>query len=226
MLTKIEEVLGVKLRGNALVERAFLHSSYVNENATITEDNENLEFLGDAVLGLVVAEILYDRYPDQSEGFMSKTRSAIVSQEPLAKVARGLGLGQLLKLGKGELANGGADKDSLLSNALEALWGALYKEVGFDKIKSLTKEVFKNEFVLAKDNDFFDAKTELQELLQKKSKEAPKYLIVSEEGPAHQKTFVAEVRWQGEILGKSEGASKKRAEQNAAKKALKTNKFQ
>ena len=221
MIEKIERILRIDLNESPLVKQAFHHSSYVNEHPSSGEDNENLEFLGDAVLGLLVAELLYDNHPEESEGFLSKTRSAIVSREPLAKVARSLGLGGHLKLGKGELANGGADKDSLLSNALEALWGALYKEVGFEEMRALTKEVFSEELSSAMASESFDAKTALQEILQAEGDGTPEYVIVSEEGPAHQKRFVAEVRWREKTLGKAEGTSKKRAEQNAAMIGLK-----
>jgi len=204
-----------------LLERALTHKSFANENR-VPAHNERLEFLGDAVLGLVISEHLIKNCPDSSEGDLSRLRASIVSEPALAAVARRIGLGSFLLLGKGEELTGGRDKDSLLANCLEALIASIYLDAGNTAVEKFVIRFF--EEIIKKTctaGSTLDYKTELQELCQERLKQLPEYRIVSETGPDHQKQFEVELSVKGEVCGHGIGKSKKEAEQRAAKEALK-----
>jgi ribonuclease III len=212
----LEKSLGYKFKDPALLRTALTHSSYANEFST--ESNERLEFLGDAVLGLVVARLLYDHYPRASEGSLSKQRSAIVSRVNFAKFTRELEIDKLLILGKGEERTGGRDRESNLAGAFEAIIGAIYLDGGYRKVFNVISKLLKNS--IDEKDIFIDYKTKLQEIAQKKYKQIPRYRVVHEEGPPHKKWFHIEVKVVRRVLGVGMGSNKKEAEQSAAKEGL------
>jgi ribonuclease-3 len=181
--------------------------------------NERLEFLGDAVLELTISDLLYTRYPDLPEGELTKRRAALVCEPTLAKLARGLNLSDFLRLGHGEALSGGHNRASLLSDAMEAIYGALYLDGGLEN----AREFIHAQFIPIIEDVMFtiDCKTTLQEIIQRTSREPLVYTIVEESGPPHKKAFKAEVSHEGRKLGEGTGKSKKEAEQNAAMEALK-----
>lgn len=219
----LNERLGVLL-DPALLELAFTHRSYAYESGS-KETNERLEFLGDSVLGLVVTEELYKRYPEFDESRLSPLRSGVVNMRALADIARGLDLGQHIRLGKGEEVTGGRDKNSLLADALEALIGAIYMQYGFSKCSEIVRELISQTMDSAVARGAgLDGKTALQELVASLGKGAPEY-IVSEEGPDHDKNFTAVAMVAGQAISQGTGKSKREAEQVAARtayEALKT----
>ena len=212
----VEKSLGYKFKDRALLNTALTHSSYANEFST--ESNERLEFLGDAVLGLVVARLLYDRHPRASEGKLSKQRSAIVSRVNFAKFTRGLGIDKQIILGKGEERTGGRDRESNLAGAFEAIIGAIYLDGGYRNVFRVISKLIKNS--IDEKDIFTDYKTKLQEIAQKKYKQIPRYRVVHEEGPPHKKCFHVEVKIMRRVLGEGMGSNKKEAEQSAAKEGL------
>ncbi len=219
-LAYIQERIDHRFSHPELLERALTHKSYANENR-VPDHNERLEFLGDSVLGLVVSEYLMNTCPDSTEGDLSRLRAAVVSEHALAVVARDIGLGSFLLLGKGEDQTGGRNKDSLLANCLEALIASVYLDAGIDAVKSFVLRFF-GEIIRASctARGSQDFKTELQELCQEQIKQLPEYHVVTETGPDHQKQFAVELILKGEVCGRGIGKSKKEAEQKAAKEAL------
>jgi ribonuclease-3 len=198
-----------------LVAQALTHRSYSYENGGLPT-NERLEFLGDSVLGLVVTETLYRAHPDLPEGQLAKLRAAVVNMRALADVARGLGLGGYVRLGKGEEATGGRDKSSILADTFEALLGALYLSGGLDRAEPFVHRLFDPLISSAAQlGAGLDWKTSLQEVAATLELAAPEYRVVAE-GPDHAKTFTARVVVGDEVLGTGEGGSKKEAEQRAA----------
>ncbi|MCK9419315.1 MAG: ribonuclease III [Nitrospirae bacterium] len=219
-LSDIQQRIGYTFKDAELLERALTHKSYANENR-VPYHNERMEFLGDSVLSLVISEYLMKTCPDSTEGDLSRLRAAVVSEPALAAVSRGIALGDHLLLGKGEDQTGGRNKDSLLSDCLEALIAAVYLDSGKDAAESLVIRLF--EEVITKSSTSggsLDYKTELQELCQEQLKQLPEYRSVSETGPDHQKLFEMEVWVKGQLSGRGLGKSKKEAEQRAAKEAL------
>ncbi|MFO8075134.1 MAG: ribonuclease III [Actinomycetota bacterium] len=215
----LEHALGVRFADGALLDLALAHRSWAFE-AGGQPTNERLEFLGDAVLGLVITDRVYRALPEASEGRLAKLRAATVSATTLASVARGLGVGEAVKLGRGEEQSGGRDKDSILADTLEALIGAVYLDRGLDEATGLVHRLFDgivDELRSAK--GALDFKTALQELSAAELSTLPAYEL-SEEGPDHEKRFTAVVRVGGEALGSGQGRSKKEAEQAAARQAL------
>ena len=220
-LAELQEKLSYSFRDPERLSTALTHRSYVNENPqTGGEDNERLEFLGDAVLGLCVSDLLMKKHADFDEGTLSKIRSALVNEKPLADLAAQLGLGDCLLLGRGEEHSGGRAKESLLANALEAVIAAIYLDSSFSKTKTLMKRLMKP---LMKDEAIalqsLDYKTALQEICQKKYKAAPLYTLLSESGPDHEKIFEMEVVIGDDIRQIGRGKSKKEAQKQAAQKA-------
>jgi ribonuclease-3 len=209
--------LGVQIRSE-LLDQALTHRSYAYENGGLPT-NERLEFLGDAVLGLVVTTTLFDNYPDLPEGQLAKLRAGVVNSRALADVARTLDLGTHLRLGRGEEISGGRDKSSILGDALEAVIGAVYVESGIDVAGALVHRLFDDMLAEAADRGAgLDWKTSLQELAAAESLGVPEYLV-EESGPDHQKTFRASAVIAGEVRGSGAGRSKKEAEQQAAEAA-------
>ena len=215
--TVLEAALGTGL-DRGLLEQALTHRSYAYENGGLPT-NERLEFLGDAVLGLIVTDALYAAHPDLPEGSLAKLRAGVVNTRALAGVGRTLGLGRWLRLGKGEEATGGRDKNSLLADTMEALLGAVYLERGLPVATTVVRRLFGPLMVaVAVDGASTDWKTALQELTAAGGHGAPEY-VIAESGPDHAKRFQAQARVGGRVLGEGEGGSKKEAEQIAARRA-------
>jgi len=203
-----------------LLKRALTHKSYANENKASTH-NERMEFLGDAVLNLIVSEYLMILCPAAQEGDLSKYRAAVVNEQTLAAVARKLNLGDFLLLGRGEELNGGREKGSLLANSLEALTAAVYLDAGMEACKPFFLRAFSDIIKkISVTSTILDYKTALQELCQMRLKQLPEYRIVSEIGPEHRKRFEVEIFIQNVFFGRGSGKSKKEAEQCAAKEAF------
>jgi ribonuclease-3 len=225
-LEDLQEVLWRRFQDPRLLSRALVHRSFVHENPQQDQkDNETLEFLGDAVLGLAVSHLLWQRFPDCNEGDLSRLRSSIVNERELAKIALSLNLGEHLLLGKGEELTGGRQKASLLADSLEALLAAVYLDGGMDAAIEVVSRLFHHHLSPDKkdlplkmlDKDY---KTQLQEYTQAHSKLTPNYVLEGEEGPDHDKTFFMSVYLEGRMLARGEGKSKKEAQQSAARRAL------
>ena len=217
-LEDLDRAIGVRFRDADLREAALTHRSYAFEQA-LPVNNERLEFLGDSVLGLVVTDMAYLSFPEMPEGHLAKLRAAIVNMQALADVARSLELGSLVLLGKGEEQSGGRDKASILADALEAVFGAVYLDQGLARARELIERLFRprmEAYVRGEgDRDF---KTILQELASQQLRALPAY-DVAEQGPDHLKEFTATVSIAGEMLGTGVGRTKKEAEQHAAREA-------
>ncbi|MTV23840.1 ribonuclease III [Nitriliruptoraceae bacterium ZYF776] len=211
-------VLDVHLDDADLLVTALTHRSWAFENGGV-EPNERLEFLGDAVLALVVTDEIFHAHPEEQEGRLAKVRSAAVKTDSLADVARGLELGRYVKLGRGEAISGGADKDSILADTLEAVIGAVYVDQGFASAYDLVQRLFADRLAeLAGHGAALDYKTSLQELTAAEFEQLPRYEVV-DAGPDHEKVFSASVAVAGEVVGRGEGRNKKQAEQRAAREA-------
>jgi ribonuclease-3 len=219
--TELEQKLQYTFRSKELLQQALRHSSFVNEQIEPDlQDNERLEFLGDAVLNLIIGHLLWERYPELHEGDLSKTRARLVNASQLGKIARSLYLGAYIKLGKGEVQTNGREKNSILADTFEALVAAVYLDGGFKAAFELTQSRFEtlldNRHALRRQHDY---KSELQELVQLSRRDIPSYRIVQDFGPDHDKTFAVQLDACGiQTLGF--GKSKKMAEQDAARKAL------
>ena len=218
----LEKKLNYSFRDPALLEEALNHSSYANEHrAAGLRSNERLEFLGDSVLGFVTAEFLFRQHPDLPEGDLTRIRAALVCEQSLYEVARKLGLGQYLKLGRGEEAGGGRERISILADATEAVFAAVYLDGGIESASALIHRCLldaeKEEVVEERRRDY---KTALQELVQRTPGTAVTYQLVEESGPDHCRVFVMEASVGGAPAGRGEGRSKKEAEQAAARAAL------
>ena len=222
-LSALEERLGHRFADPRLLDRALTHRSLANEDASgATGDNESLEFLGDAVLGFVIADLLFHDFPQFDEGQKSKIKSSLVSTTSLAQQARRLDLGDFLALGRGEEKTGGRRKHALLADGYEAVLAAIYLDGGIEAARAFVVREFAGLFEDVRSPEFWgrDYKSALQELVQARELPLPDYQVASESGPDHRKTFVVEVRVQGELLGEARGPSKKIAEQEAARRAI------
>ena len=208
--------LGYEFKDPSLLETALTHSSYANEFSC--PSNERLEFLGDALLGCVVSVLLYEKHPSYTEGDLSKVRSRVVSGANFAKYAEMLGLGEQIRLGKGEERTGGRERESNNSNAFEALIGALYLDAGYEKTFEVVSRLFRD--AIEEDDFPCDSKTQLQEVSQSVLGKMPEYRVLSEEGSPHERTFTVEVRIPSSLTGTGKGRSKRQAEQSAARDAL------
>jgi ribonuclease III len=218
---ELEARLGHTFRNAALCETAMTHTSWVNESGQPERsDNERLEFLGDAVLDLVVSDLLMRRFPDRREGDLSRARAALVSESGLAQVAVALDLGRFIMLGKGEERTGGRGRPSILANTLEALMGAIYVDAGFDAAAAVASRLFEGRIEDVDQHARFDHKSRLQERAQALWQTAPVYEVVAEEGPDHDKRFEVALSIAGRSYGRAIGRSKKEAEQGAAAAAL------
>ncbi|MDO7905869.1 ribonuclease III [Paenibacillus sp. JX-17] len=220
-LKQLQQQLHIQFNNRQLLKQAFTHASYVNEHRfSQHQDNERLEFLGDAVLELTVSEYLYNLYPDRPEGELTKLRAAIVCEPSLVKFAEALSFGKYVLLGKGEELTGGRTRPALLADVFESFIGALYLDQGLDAVRTFLDRFVFDQVVLNGKLQMSDFKTELQELIQHHSMGTLEYRIVEERGPAHEREFVAEVHMGVERLGHGVGRSKKEAEQQAAALAL------
>ncbi len=219
---RLSEALGYSFKQPELLIQAFRHSSFVNEQGDPSlEDNERLEFLGDAVLELAISHILMDSFQDAKEGELSKFRAILVGEAGLCLVAQRLGLGSCLLLGKGEEQSRGREKSSILADTTEALMGAVYLDAGFDTTMEIVRRLFSPMLKRVGTNEMVhDFKSLLQEYTQQTRKTLPKYHLVEESGPDHDKTFRVALTLNGEVLAQGEGKSKKEAEQMAAREAL------
>jgi len=215
-------MLGVSFDDVALLEQALVHGSYINENPGFAlASNERLEFLGDAVLGLVVAEKLYQDFPHLAEGEMTKLRAALVCQDTLSRMAKTIRLGDYLYLGKGEEASGGRHKLTNLAAVLEAVIAGIFLDKGSSTARSFILRLLDVELQRAVGQGaVVDYKTELQELIQARGQQAPTYHLIEATGPDHSKIFTVEVRGGKTVLGSGSGKSKKVAETEAARSAL------
>lgn len=215
--------LGIKWQNIYIYNVAMTHTSYANENRHLRlEHNQRLEFLGDAVLELLVSDYLYTNWQQYPEGLLTKTRAAVVCEPSLATVATSIELGNYLKIGKGEARSGGRQRPSLIADAFEALIGAIYLDSGLETTRNFVLSLLGEPLdeMAQKAGKIGDFKTELQELIQQKSDQPIVYAIIKEAGPDHDKTFTAAVSYNNEIYGKGSGRTKKEAEQSAAQKAL------
>jgi ribonuclease-3 len=236
-ITALQTALGHRFRQPALLEQALTHSSHAHESearnlATDVRDNEQLEFLGDAVLGFVTSQELFQRFPEYQEGQLSKLRAHLVSAKHLVQVAEELQLGRYLRLGRGEEKSGGRSKHALLVNALEAILAAMYLDAGMETVRELIlSKVLDPELVRLGEPSgtgfaVTDHKSALQEFLQAAGRPQPSYSVVQEQGPDHKKTFTIELRVlngsgrKPMLVSRAEDSTKKKAEQRAAKEAL------
>ena len=218
-MESLEKKLGYTFRDRSLLSEALTHSSYANEHRSAeVSSNERLEFLGDSVLGFVTAEFLFKTYGKLPEGDLTRIRAALVCEQSLYEVAKFLGLGQYLKLGKGEEAGGGRQRQSILADATEAVFAAVYLDGGMERVRELICRVLLSRAPAAEERR--DYKTTLQEIVQRRSGQVLTYHMVDESGPDHNKTFLFQVRLNGAPVGQGRGHSKKEAEQAAARDAL------
>jgi ribonuclease-3 len=219
-MTELEPRLGYTFKNPDLLKTALTHSSYANENRHEGECNERLEFLGDAVLGVIVARYLYLNYPNLAEGKMTRLRAELVCEKNLNEVAIRLELGKFLRLGKGEESGGGRYRTSILADAVEAVLAAIYLDSGTDEAEKFVNKFIISVFESGQTELDRDYKTDLQELVQRKNGQLLEYTLVGESGPDHAKTFTIAVKLNGKELATGTGKSKKSAEQAAAKAAL------
>ncbi len=216
-LAALQKALGVSFNDLSLLEQALVHGSYANENPDIAASNERLEFLGDAILGLIIAEELYQRFPQYSEGELTKIRSSLVRQDALSRMARAISLGNYLYLGKGEEASGGRRKPANLAGAFEAIIAAIFFDQGLTTVKDFVLRSADKELSQGVEADY---KSQLQEVIQARHQQPPTYRLIETAGPDHDRTFTVEVRVGGTVLGRGSGKSKKMAETEAARSAL------
>ena len=220
MIKELEAAIGYKFKNIALLQNALAHSSYANErwhNSLMS--NERLEFLGDSILGMCVAEYLYCTFPDRPEGELTRMRADMVCEQTLANVAGRIGLGNHLLLGKGEEQGGGRTRNSILADAVESVIAASFLDGGMDAAKQFIQKFILVEVPVKKLHNV-DYKTSLQELVQQKKNQVLTYTMVGESGPDHDKHFEVEVCLNGKVVGLGSGSSKKRAEQDAARVAI------
>lgn len=219
-LQRLEKSMGYSFKDKNLLINALTHSSYINEKSNL-KNNERLEFLGDAVLELVVSEGLYRRDPDMTEGELTKIRAKIVCTESLAKVSSECGFGQYIFMGKGEENTGGRVRKSILANTFEAIAGAVYLDGGLSAAKALILRLLQDTMQRAAEGILiFDYKTKLQEVVQQNPDGVLEYRLEQEKGPEHNKTFYVQLSHNGRIIGDGEGRNKKEAEQQAAYRGL------
>jgi ribonuclease III len=213
--------LGLPLTNLALLSRALTHRSYLNENPDVLEDNERLEFLGDAVLDFIIGAWVYNHCPEMDEGDLTRIRSALVRNEQLAEFARRLDLGRALRMGRGESAAGGRERDGLLGSTFEAVVGALYLDAGLASVERFMEpllDIVQERVVMR--SEIYDPKSRFQVWAQSQKLGTPKYVLISSLGPDHAKVFEIEVRIQEQAYGRGKGSSKQIAEQVAAQIAL------
>lgn len=222
MLTELEKFLKYEFKNKELIQTALSHSSYVNEcKIKGMQSNERLEFLGDSVLSVITSEYLYKTYPQLPEGILTKTRAAVVCEKSLAVFAREMELGNYIMFGKGESRHNGGDRDSIISDAFEAVMAAVFLDSDIDTVKKVymprLSKAIDNTLKQSMNSDF---KTQLQEIVQKNKQETLSYKLISESGPDHDKVFEVEVLLNNNVFSTGKGHSKKIAEQMAAKEAL------
>ena len=216
----LEKKLGYKFNNIKLLENALTHSSYANEARNGYKSNERLEFLGDSVLSIIVADYLYKNFKTIPEGELTKLRASLVCEKSLCSFSRSIDLGRFLLLGKGEEKGGGRERDSILADAFEAVLAAIYLDGGMDNACKFVLRFVLPELEHRQDGCFKDYKTALQEIIQRNPEEAVTYILKGESGPDHDKVFEVEVHLNSNVIGVGKGKNKKQAEQMAAKQAL------
>lgn len=226
-LERLQERLGYRFGDRGILVQSMTHTSYghefLQEKSVALRDNERLEFLGDAILDVVVSDLLLETFPNAREGQLSKMRAAVVNERTLAQMAQSINLTDCVRLGKGESLTGGHLKPSILSSTFEALIAAIYLDGGFNAVYPVVRHLFSPLFAEGRDlMVYYDHKTQLQEIVQSRWKVTPTYHLLSSTGPDHAKTFEVEVRMNGKPMALSRGSSKKEAEQNAAREAIET----
>jgi len=222
LVIKIEKITGMKFKSLETLKTALTHTSYANEKGLPhSRSNERLEFLGDSILGFVIAEELFKRFPENPEGSLAKAKAILASEEVLSRLSKELKIGEFLFLGKGEELTGGRERDSILADVFEAIVASIYLECGMDAVRKFINFLFEDKYEKAINEELVhDSKTKLQELTQKKYRILPKYSVVDQYGPPHNLTFIVEVSVNGKVFGRGSGKSKKEAEQKAAQQAL------
>ncbi len=221
-LRSLEKQLSYTFSDGQLLEQALVHRSYSHEQASKPLNNECLEFLGDAVLGLAVSHLLFAEYPGYEEGILSQLKANLVSENSLSQIAKKLNLGKFLLLGKGEELSGGRSKASILANTYEALLAAIYLDGGLERVHNLLKEHFQSLLPESISREsLLDFKSRLQEYTQEELKTIPEYVLLKESGPEHHKKFTIGIKLNGKLSARGTGKSKKAAEQKAAQNALK-----
>ncbi len=220
--TKFEEASGITFKNKELLRRAFTHRSFLNENrGAESSHNERLEFLGDAVLELIVTEYLFEKYPDSNEGDLTAYRASLVNAITLSEVAQKINVNDFLLLSKGEAKDTGKARQYILANTMEAIIGAIYLDQGYDTAKYfISKNLFHLIDKIVEDKSWIDAKSKFQEKAQEKESETPVYKSLKEEGPDHDKHFTVGVYLNNELIAEGVGMSKQEAEQSAARQAL------
>jgi ribonuclease-3 len=226
-VSPLEERIGYKFRNPLLLAEALTHPSLAHETQRHHFDNQRLEFLGDAILQVIITEYLFRHFGDEAEGRLTKLRSRLVSREALKVHAAALDLGRYLMMGRGEEASGGRERTSTLADAFEALIGAVYLDSGLETArKFVLAQARENLEQLAREPVDINPKGQLQELLQGLTPRSPGYELISQSGPEHEKTFVVQVVWEGMVLGQGSGRSKKQAETLAAEEAMALKKWE
>jgi ribonuclease-3 len=219
----LDKRLDLRFENLHLLVRALTHRSYVNENQNALEDNERLEFLGDAVLDFIVGAWVYNHFPEMPEGDLTRMRSALVRTDTLAEFARQLDLGSALRLGRGELVSGGRKRDNLLCATFEAVIGAMYLDAGIEAVERYVEPLLADvSSKVISQEEIYDPKSTLQEWAQSNKLGTPHYATIDSSGPDHAKVFTVEVQINGEVYGRGEGSSKQSAAQAAAQVALET----
>lgn len=219
-MKSLEEKIKYSFKDKQLLHRALSHSSYANENKLGGGSNERLEFLGDAVLSIIVSEHIFKNYTHLPEGDLTKIRASLVCEKALSGFAREIGLGEALLLGKGEQNNGGRERPSILCDAFESLLAAIYLDGGIEPVSDFVLHFVERELANHNQGVFIDYKTTLQEVIQKNPEERVEYVLIDESGPDHNKSFTVDVMLNSNRIGRGVGRSKKEAEQLAAKEAL------
>ncbi|MBR5473100.1 MAG: ribonuclease III [Clostridia bacterium] len=220
-MESLETKLNYKFNNINLLKNALVHSSYANEVRGNTHSNERLEFLGDSVLSVIVADHIYHKYPQMPEGELTRLRASLVCERSLCALSRELNIGDYLMLGRGEDKNGGRERDSILADAFEAVLAAIYLDGGMDAARTHVMNTVLRDLEHHGDEDSFkDYKTTLQEIIQRNPEESVSYVLIGESGPDHDKQFTVAVHLNSNIIGTGAGKSKKQAEQMAAKQAL------
>ena len=219
-MKSIEKNIGYEFKNIKLLENALTHSSYANEVRNGNTSNERLEFLGDSVLSLIVADYLFKEFKKIPEGELTKIRASLVCEKSLCGFSRSLEVGKYLRLGKGEDNNGGRERDSILADAFEAILAAVYLDGGIEPARNLVMRFILPELENTGEETFKDYKTVLQEIIQQNPEENVSYSLTAQSGPDHDKIFEVEVHLNSNVIGKGVGKSKKQAEQMAAKQAL------
>lgn len=221
-INKLEKILGVNFKDRSILKNALIHRSYLNEHhIENTDNNERLEFLGDAVLELITTEYLFKHYPERHEGDLTSFRSALVKTTSLSDTALALKLGDFIQMSKGEEITGGRTRPYILANTFEAIVGAIYLDQGYDIAKNfLVQKLFPKITEIVENRLDIDPKSKLQEISQEELNYTPVYELISSKGPDHNKSFLMAVKIKNKVFGKGEGRNKQEAEQNAAQDAL------